>query len=512
MGGDGLMRIFGLAPESPVLLVGAGPSGWREVFPTATVCPRFPRNGYLPDKFELVVYHCAAAADARAFREDVAAAAENLAGKGSILALAENACSFRNLKRLARGEWALFASKLFRGSRRCEKELKKLGFEEIRRFYALPSLEQPEELVALGSPLLELPHYWHPLIHYAKKFGLYRALADGVVLFAGSVPLETAGIVRFVIDSLSQCDEQATGRWTVERIDIRKRGAVVLFLTDVSSGQGIIARVVSDSGIDRIISKNHNFLESLASNPSLGQDFRDLLPRPLCRLEYAGSTVYVETMLRGLPAWKVNRGPLQAVISRNALEFLMLLGSATGKVELLQDDALDGLFRDDLALIENSSVISPDFRENLLRLVRELTDRLSGREVRMATSHGDYGYGNILVDQRSGALTGVIDWDTARLRDLPGIDLFNLQVQQERAARNCGACEAFSSVIRGSWRNQRLQPYLEELGIDKEMTGMALYLSFLRYTTRALQYPDLFLEEQEDFRSILGLLRGAVPI
>lgn len=506
------MRIFGLAPESPVLLVGNRLYGWREVFPPATVSQRLPENGHLPEKLGLVVYHSAAAADARAFREDMAAAEKALAGKGSILVLAENPFSFGNLKRLARGEWGNLSAKMFRCPRRCEKELKKLGFAEIRRFHALPSLEQPEELVALGSPLLELPHYWHPLIHYAQKFGWYGALADGVVVFAGSAPLETSGIVGCVIDALSQRTGQAAGRWTVERIDIRKRGAVVLFLSDASSGQGIIARIVSDSGIDRIISKNHGFLESLASNPALSQDFRDLLPLPLCRLEHAGSTVYVETMLRGLPAWKVNRGPLQPVISRNALEFLTMLGSATGKVELLQDDALDVLFRDDRALIGKSAVISPDFREDLLHLVRELTGRLSGREVRMATSHGDYGYGNILVDQRSGALTGVIDWDTARLWDLPGIDLFNHLVQLERVATNCGALEAFSTVIKGIGHNRHLRPYLDALVIDEEMAGIAVCLCFLRYTTRALQYPDLFLEEQEDFRSILALLRGAVPI
>jgi len=517
MSGDGLKLVLGLAPDSPVLIVGPEAERWREVFPGSTACRRFPGQEFLAGPFGLIVYHSAVAADAHAVRRDLAGAFALLAENGSLLVLAENAASFRNLKRFIRGEWAVFNGKLFRATRRCEKALQNRGIHGISRFFALPSLERPEELVALGSPLLELPHYWHPVLHAAKKLGLYRYLAEGVVLVAGSSPLERSGVARLIIDAVSRLSDEGSGQWAVERMDIRKRGAVVLFLAEGRSGRGIIARVVSDSGINAIISKNHRFLEALTANPALAPKFRELLPCPLCRLDCSGATVYVETMLRGIPAWKVNRGRLRDDVFRNALEFLMELGRATGKRIRLENDSLDELFGVDLALVEHSSVIAPDFREELMLLVRQLKCSLGGREVLMTASHGDYGYGNILVDQHSGAMKGVIDWDTGRTSDFPGIDLFNLLVQQERSAGNCGAQAAFSRVVHGivsgGYRqNQHLLRCLGELGIEEDMVNQALSMSFLRYVTRALQYPDLFLEEQEDFRSILGLLGEALPL
>ena len=517
MSGDGLKLVLGLAPDSPVLVVGPEAERWREVFPGSTVCRSFPGQEFPAGPFGLIVYHSAAAADAHAFREDLAGVAALLAENGALLVLAENVASFRNLKRFVRGEWAAFAGKLFRAAHLCEKALQNRGIPCMSRFVALPSLERPEELVALDSPLLELPHYWHPVLHAAKKLGLYRFLADGVVLVAGTSPLERSGVAQLIIGAISRLSDQGPEQWTVERLDIRKRGAVVLFLTEGSSGRGVIARVVSDSGIDAIIGKNHRFLKALAGNPVLAPELKEQLPCPLCLLDCSGATVYVETMLRGIPAWKVNRGRLRDAVSRNALDFLRALGRATGKRVRLEQVFLDELLRNDLALISQSTVIAPDFREDLMLLVRQLKCSLAGREVLMTASHGDYGYGNILVDQRSGAIRGVIDWDTGRLRDFPGIDLFNLLVQQERSAGSCGALAAFSLVVRGIVsggyrRDQLLLRCLGELGIEGDLMNQALSMSFLRYATRALQYPDLFLEEQVEFRSISGLLREELPL
>lgn len=517
MSGDGLKLVLGLAPDSPVLVVGPAAERWREVFPGSTVCRRLPGQGSPAGPFGLVVYHSAAAADAHALREDLTGAVALLGGNGSLLILAENVASFRNLKRFIRGDRAAFTGKPFRAARSCRKTLQNHGIPCTSRFFAFPSLERPEELAAWGSPLLELPHYWHPALHAAKKLGLYRFLADGVVLVAGSSPLERSGVAQLVTGAVSRLSDQGPGPWAVERMDIRKRGAVVLFLTQGSSGRGIIARVVSDSGIDAIIGKNHRFLEALAGNPALAPELREQLPCPLCRLDCSGATVYVETMLRGIPAWKVYRGRLRDAVSRNALEFLRALGRATGKRVRLGHGLLEELFRDDLALIGQSTVIDPGFREDLMLLVRQLKCSLGGREVRMTASHGDYGYGNILVDQGSGAIRGVIDWDTGRLRDFPGIDLFNLLVQQERSAGSCGALAAFSLVVRGIVsggyrRDQLLLRCLGELGIEGDLMNQALSMSFLRYATRALQYPDLFLEEQVEFRSISGLLREELPL
>ena len=62
-----------------------------------------------------------------------------------------------------------------------------------------------------------------------------------------------------------------------------------------------------------------------------------------------------------------------------------------------------------------------------------LLEQLSDKEVFVAVSHGDFGYGNVLCENKTGNLSGVFDWDTSRDVELPGVDFFNLLIQKYRA-------------------------------------------------------------------------------
>ncbi|MFE7552286.1 aminoglycoside phosphotransferase family protein [Streptomyces gardneri] len=86
--------------------------------------------------------------------------------------------------------------------------------------------------------------------------------------------------------------------------------------------------------------------------------------------------------------------------------------------------------------------------------VRALRDRLhgglAGRTLTTAWTHGDYHPGNILVNEESGALSGVIDWADARPDGPCAVDsyLFVLTLRQQRERRELGRIVA-DAVRRG---------------------------------------------------------------
>jgi len=513
--GDNLLLLMGLPADSAVLIIGDRLDSWGRLFRNCRVSAHIPDRSAGTEPCCLVLYHSTSADDSRAFATDMNLAREILAENGSILVFAENPTSFRNLRQLKLGKLGSLLGKLRFGHSCYEQQLHQSGFGDVRCFYSLPNLEQAEELVTVGSRLLELPHYWHSLLHAANKLGLFRKLAEGVVYHASSIRLESGELLDRINAEVKRQTSRPQVYYDLERIDIRARGALVLFLMNVGTGDRLVARIVSDTKIDQIVRKNHDFLESLHTASGLSSSFRKMLPLPLCRMEYSGSAVYVETMVEGLPAWKVNRQNLKKRILQDSVGFLIQLNHATSQVTRLGEHVLDELFKADLIRIMSSEVIESTFKEKLVLLINSLIHRLTGRNLNLTTSHGDYGYGNILVDPESGALKGVIDWDTARKSDYPGIDMFNLFVQKVRAEKNCRPLEAFSVVIAelaadGPETGHTF--FQQELGLVGDLRLTALYLCFLRYTTRALQYPDLFVDEQDDFCSILDLLQDTLPL
>jgi len=515
--GDGLLLLFGLPFESVVLVIGDKLDSWSRLFRNCRFAVHITGQTPAEGNCGLILYHSSSAATSSAFCADMKSARDILSENGSILVFAENPMSFRNLRKLKQGKLGPLLESLRHGTTPYEQELRQTGFSEVSCYYSFPGLEEAAELVDVDSKLLELPHYWHPVLHAAQKLGIFRKLADGIVCHAGSFRLETGGLVKRINDEVFRQSNRHIKQYLLKRIDIRARGTLVLFMQDVNGANCQVARIVSDTKIDEIVRKNHVFLEFLHKVSGLSEIFRKLLPLPLCRMEYSGSTVYVETMVEGLPAWKVNRKRLKEIIFQDSIGFLAQLNLATAQLTQLQDYDLDELFRDDLSRIMNSAVIEPSFQEKMTALVQSLSQNLIGRELNLAASHGDYGYGNILVDPVSGALKGVIDWDTAREKDFPGIDLFNLLVQKERVEKSCGPLQAFSSVINelasGSLK-AKLSLFTQEYGDGDraDFIGFALYLSFLRYVTRALQYPRLFQDEKDEYRSILELLQDAMPL
>src|SRR5690606_4730869 len=92
-----------------------------------------------------------------------------------------------------------------------------------------------------------------------------------------------------------------------------------------------------------------------------------------------------------------------------------------------------------------------------------------------------------------GRVTGVIDWDTARLQDLPGIDRVNLEIQIDPGA--------FATSVRRVWAERRAHDALTP-GHERALFGVAV----CRYVLRSLTYPEVYRAHAAQFREALAWL------
>lgn len=217
---------------------------------------------------------------------------------------------------------------------------------------------------------------------------------------------------------------------SIIRIMFRERGTLIVEFNDTDNNL-YISRASLASKNDKNIVKNYKVIESLHANSALPQNAKQLIPAPIS----LSANSSVESKKQGQLAWKIVRDmpELESVIISQAWDFSFSLSAGTCRKLKLDAEGYDAVIGRDLKYIQYYCSNDDKVSRMLVLIDEYLHKQLSNKEVYVAVSHGDFGYGNILCDDKIGNLAGVFDWDTSRDVELPGVDFFNLLIQKYRA-------------------------------------------------------------------------------
>lgn len=206
------------------------------------------------------------------------------------------------------------------------------------------------------------------------------------------------------------------------------------------------------------------------------------VPRPLACDDHAGTRILLETAVPGRvlrPALARRRADAYA---EGLTTWVLELGRATlhrpaaGDAERLVDAPLGALERE-LPCVADE--------EGLAARTREATRALTAAAVPRVLTHGDLGAPNLLVS-RDGAV-GVVDWETAEPRGLPGQDLVfaltYLAFARRGAATPAASVAAFHEAFYSPrpWARPHLERYAGELGFPAALLEPLIVASWMRY-------------------------------
>lgn len=193
-------------------------------------------------------------------------------------------------------------------------------------------------------------------------------------------------------------------------------------------------------------------LRELAADDRVGE-WRRLLP-PAEELRYDGRLLLVaERCLPGVEGdVLLRRAPGRALpLAVAALDSVAALHRATGRPERADLRTADWVDARLAVLAQEVPWCGGARGAAAVRALGErLNSGLAGRTLTAAWTHGDYHPGNILVDEESGALSGVIDWADARPDGPCAVDsyLFVLTLRRQCEGRELGRIVA-DAVRRG---------------------------------------------------------------
>lgn len=509
--GRNLLSLFALDDAGPILIMGEGLRAWKDVFPKARYCKTIHT---IPDdlaRHDLILLDGSAAGSAGELGQVLVQIKQGMSAHGALILLARNRFSFERMKGLIKPVASNRAKHAY-SYNQIMNAATSASFPHVYAFLTFSGDEDAQgidEMVTPGSRFLEIPHYTHFLIKRIHSMGKYHLVHDRFAILCMQRALLQNALFERICTALGESGMQKRATLHLERIDIRDRGAIVLFIKDSNTSRHLIARVVHSQEIKLIVRKNHSFLQWLQQNNNVPDAVKAKVPNPLAEFPFQENHVFIESLLPGILAWKANRKSLKGRIFEDSIQFILDLIIATRRKVSFDQAGLDHFFKEDENSINGSEYCPDGFRRLFNQKLALIKRMAAGQDTWLSASHGDYGYGNILVDPHGGRLLGVIDWDTGRKQEFAGVDTMNLMIQKTRTERNAGFFQAVEHLSRRPCFGlpaHVLDCMKTNFDTDSSKAGLLFSIAIIRYISRSAQYPAVFLSEQDEYIKALSLM------
>lgn len=221
------------------------------------------------------------------------------------------------------------------------------------------------------------------------------------------------------------------------------------------------------------------------------------VPRHLSGGNFLGQPYSCEERLSGSVI--EDSAPRMEILIRKAAELITRFHAQTRKMVTLDERPYRRLFSRDFFRLR--PYLNEEYREKLLRMEEMLKKQLSGKEFYAVWRHGDYKIENVLFDEKTREISGVIDWDLSCRNSLPLLDIYYLLLYKDslfsrksigRILRERALMMGFTpfemSVIRG---------YAEEVKIADEFWRPLLWMFWVNHIVQRYQQ-QLLREETAD--------------
>ncbi len=513
--------LLGLSKDARVLLAGEFFSQrarqFQDVFQTIDIIndswPRFDRESE-GGAYDLICLDYLMPEAGASFLAMASTAAKLISDKGTMILLVTNRNIPGRLQSYLSGRKSGHAHSL--PLHDYQQDLATAGFTNLEPFLAVPNCIETEEHVSVSVRHLELPSHVSFRIRWLNWFGLLSRFHDEYLIFASkheSIGLSLLG------DNVGDIPwkKKLAGVPVVEKLLLRNRGAIIAALRDKESNEGVLIRISPSIQIDEVLSRNLSATVRLHQCARLRQKAKDLIPRVQMVVREGAGSVYFETLLPGVLLWTLKNGSAKTAGFDGACDFLVQLFDATNEESVIDEARFQNLAGNCLDTLRGKFESERSVVRDLDKIEDWLQFRVLKRSIPLAIGHGDFGYGNILCDPRTGELSGIIDWDTYVESEYPGVDMCNLLIQVTREGQGRGLAAAVSSLFialhAGQAAIEPLRAFCSATGLaDGVDIEVSMLLAAIRYIGRAASYDQEFRSSYADSCETVRLVATEIGI
>lgn len=300
---------------------------------------------------------------------------------------------------------------------------------------------------------------------------------------------------RLVTRTLQQHWANKAQRWAISRHRWTPGKVSVLSVGPANDLQaGVILKIAHSSEGSESLRKQLYVQSTLRRDPRLA-DWRHLVAEPITDGTVLGRYYVAEREIRGrsadsLPGLADRVQDIQA----QAFDRIGVFHQRTARAEIVDQVLLDRWVGNRIRILRRALINHTGndwFIDALDHLEAGLICWLQRRHVTTCWIHGDFWLGNVLVDDESGQLTGIIDWDRAGPSELALHDIIHMLLLPRKLLSNQWGESLLASALDGDhiWNAEEesiLSRSHLELGDGQMGRRIALFLYWLRHTSNTI--------------------------
>jgi len=515
-----LASLLQIDQDAPVLFIGTDtvfdPEDFTTGFSCCQVISSQTKKGDLIDaianvsdsSFEMIVFDTLAIGNTSEIYKISRMLMPRLTDNGVLILLIRNRFSLLYLYQAIRR----IPAKASVSPTKLKKELISAGAVLVDPFLALPSFTALEEISSLIHGDINLLQVRNPLKRLFTSSRWYRFIHHDYVLFASKRSRDVFKIVSRIDRHISS-DTSGNANIQLTRFDMRKRGALVLFLSDRTNRKDLIARPVTQPAIKKLIRENHAWADRIQNNDRIPDVVKKNAPVVYGKIDVSDLEVYIENQMPGILAWKIINNPkIEPVVFANAYSFIKTFNHATSQLTDINDDCLDELVSSEIHSILMNYKKYSGLINDLHHIHTSVRERLLNTKRYLVWGHGEYAYANILVEPSNGQLTGVIDWNRGRFLEFPGVDLINLILQRYRITNRADIYEAVlkcaPALIQSGFSNDPItEDYNRLFGLSASDFKISFAIFAIRTVYTFSLYPDSFNSRHTELAAMIAWTR-----
>ncbi len=280
--------------------------------------------------------------------------------------------------------------------------------------------------------------------------------------------------------------------------------SLILFFAH-REGRPVVVHLATFPNAQKVIDLHRRGLE-VAGSERLPQSVRSLLPQLVAFSERDGYSILTQNRLPGAPV----------ILSPSDTEFYATIHRALQPLLEFRATATPCAGGPDAELLFHQFPTLPgrwpEFSGILTPLIARLQAWQRKRNMVPILTHGDYWIRNILFDRVTGEVTGIIDWERARLDGIPGFDALHLAMTS-LSERKGDICDYLEQIWTENWESELLAIYIQRVKDAYALTsddiahlGIFLYIDeFYKQTIKGIPFSSL---RQEKLRNLIPSLES----
>lgn len=296
------------------------------------------------------------------------------------------------------------------------------------------------------------------------------------------------------------------GRHELKRYLVLNWGKVILSIGQVSTRYGEYVVILTREEQPTLRRRREaKVLRALAARPlSLGK----YIPRFLGEFAVDGANCFV---MREFPGVSIDQPvPWLGELTAQAADFIGRFHSETRCAATIDEAAYSRLFGE---LFRSARAQNAPVAPELASLERAVRAAVMGMELPVVWVHGDYKIENLIFDDTTRELLGVIDWELSDERGLPLLDLLYLLIYNRKRRESVDLLSALGSlVLRGPKEEERgvFARYAGRVPVSASAQNVLQAMFFVHHI--GVRYTYLFDSEEEvrRVREMLGLLEQTI--